>query len=164
MLSFVARVALSALLATSALAQTFQINTPILPAGQPSAPALLDLGQQSGNSVTWVANLAVGTSGFLNLRDSTGTLAQSGPFTVQSGTNTSCVGGSIVTSAGPGGGGGGSSATSTPGSSGTSTSTSASKSASKSASTSSPTSAAVSQYAPAGVAAMIGAALLALAV
>jgi len=32
----------------------------ILPAGQPSAAALVDLGTQTGNSVTWKANLPVG--------------------------------------------------------------------------------------------------------
>ncbi|KDR76258.1 hypothetical protein GALMADRAFT_67694, partial [Galerina marginata CBS 339.88] len=57
----------------------------ILPAGQPSANALVDLGQQTGTSVTWIANLGPGTGAFLNLRDSTGTLAQSGTFTVQAG-------------------------------------------------------------------------------
>ncbi|KAH9481391.1 hypothetical protein JR316_0005916 [Psilocybe cubensis] len=156
MFSFVAHVALSALLATSAMAQTYQINTPILPAGQPSAPALLDLGSQSGNSVTWVANLQPGISGFLNLRDSTGTLAQSGPFTVQSGTNTSCVGQTPVTSAGPGGAAGQAPAS-------TSGSTSGTASATKSNTPSTtPSSAAIAQYAPAGVAAMVGAAMLAL--
>ena len=36
----------------------------ILPAGQPSAAALVDLGTQTGNSVTWKANLPVGAYNF----------------------------------------------------------------------------------------------------
>ncbi|CAA7267024.1 unnamed protein product [Cyclocybe aegerita] len=70
----------------------------ILPAGQPAATPLLDLGSQTSTQVTWVTNLAVGTSGFFNLRDSTGALAQSGSFTVLAGGDTSCVGQTASTS------------------------------------------------------------------
>ncbi|KAF5327603.1 hypothetical protein D9619_004803 [Psilocybe cf. subviscida] len=69
---------------------------------EPSAAALVDLGQQSGNSVTWLANLGVGIGAFLNLRDNTGAIAQSGTFTVQTGSNTTCVGQPASLSAGPG--------------------------------------------------------------
>ncbi|KAF9565273.1 hypothetical protein CPC08DRAFT_203518 [Agrocybe pediades] len=65
----------------------------LLLAGQPNAAPLVDLGKiDSATSVTWLANLGPGIAGFLNLRDNTGTVAQSGPFTVQSGSNTTCVG------------------------------------------------------------------------
>ncbi|KAJ3517589.1 hypothetical protein NLJ89_g393 [Agrocybe chaxingu] len=117
-----------ALAATSVIAQTFTINTPlnvvvcqptliswsggvvvpclslqsILPAGQPAATPLLDLGSQTSTQVTWVTNLPVGTSGFFNLRDSTGALAQSGTFNILAGGDTSCVGQTASTSAGSG--------------------------------------------------------------
>jgi hypothetical protein len=32
----------------------------VLPAGQPSAPALKDLGVQNGDSFTWIVNLPAG--------------------------------------------------------------------------------------------------------
>lgn len=54
----------------------------ILPGGQPSASPLEDLGQQTGTSVTWLVNIAAGTSLGLTLRDSTGAVAQSAPFSV----------------------------------------------------------------------------------
>ncbi|KAF8149902.1 hypothetical protein B0H34DRAFT_678849 [Crassisporium funariophilum] len=125
MKSFFASLALIATLATSATAQ-FTINSlanvvvcqpslitwtggnppyflSILPGDQPTAPALLDLGQQNGTSVTWRANLPVGTTGFLQLRDNTGTIAQSGKFTVLTGSDISCVGQAISTTSGPAG-------------------------------------------------------------
>ncbi|KIM39814.1 hypothetical protein M413DRAFT_446740 [Hebeloma cylindrosporum] len=178
-MKFLAPIALIASLASSAYAQ-FTINSllnvvvcqpslitwvggtapyflSILPAGQPSANALVDFGQVSGTSVTWLANLGVGTSAFLNLRDSTGALAQSGTFTVLAGSNSSCVGQPVSTSAGPGG-----DATSTPVSPGSSSSKAATSTGS-STSTPKPSSAAApSNYANAGAAAMIGAALLSL--
>ncbi|PPQ64601.1 hypothetical protein CVT26_001999 [Gymnopilus dilepis] len=172
-----------ALLASSAAAQ-FTINTPsnvqvcrpVLlqwtggTPGQPTAPSLVDLGQQTGTSVTWIANLAEGTSAFLDLRDNTGTLAQSGTFTVQAGSNSSCVGQTAVTSAGPSGpaptgGSSGPSTTQSPANSGSNSATS--KTSSSSSGQASPTqskAAAVAQYAPVGAAAMIGAALLSIVV
>jgi len=128
----------------------------ILPAGQPSGNPLVDFGQVSGTSITWLVNLGVGTSAFLNLRDSTGAVAQSGTFTVVIGANISCVGQPISTSAGPGG-----AATSTPVSSGGSSSTPASTGSATSTPKPS-TAAAPSNYANVGAAAMIGAALLSL--
>jgi len=192
MRSFNAPFALIALLASGATAQ-FTINTPlnvqvclpvllswtggnppyflsILPAGQPAANALVDLGQQSGNSVTWIANLPVGTGAFLNLRDSTGTLAQSGTFNVQSGTNTSCVGQAAATSAGPsatGGSSGGSTTQASANSGATTSPTTKGATTSSAGATTSPSpskAAAVAQYAPIGAAAMIGAAILSLVV
>ncbi|KAF8968161.1 hypothetical protein BDZ97DRAFT_2073211 [Flammula alnicola] len=139
----------------------------ILPANQPSATALVDLGQQNGNSVTWLANL--GTSAFLNLRDSTGALAQSGTFTVLTGANTTCVGQAAVTSAGPAASGstpvattsGAAAATTSGGAAATSKS---STTTSGSATKPSASSAAISKYASAGAVAMLGSAMLALVV
>ncbi|KAF8905106.1 hypothetical protein CPB84DRAFT_1772447 [Gymnopilus junonius] len=194
MRSFNAPFALIAALVSSAAAQTFTINTPlnvqvclpvlinwtggtppyflsILPAGQPSANALVDLGQQSGNSVTWIANLPVGTGAFLDLRDNTGTLAQSGSFTIQTGTNTSCVGQAASISAGPAVTGGTSGGSSIQANVNSATSSSPASPTSKGASstTAKPTTspskaAAVAQYAPVGAAAMIGAAILSIVV
>ncbi|KAG1821719.1 uncharacterized protein BJ212DRAFT_1264797 [Suillus subaureus] len=58
---------------------------PILPGASPDGTALENLGQQNGTSVTWVCNIASGTSIGLTLRDSTGATAQSAPFTVNPG-------------------------------------------------------------------------------
>ncbi|KAG2036941.1 hypothetical protein BDR03DRAFT_865152 [Suillus americanus] len=57
----------------------------ILPGASPNGVALEDLGQQNSTSVTWVCNIASGTSLGLTLRDSTGLTAQSAPFTVNPG-------------------------------------------------------------------------------
>ncbi|KAF9474240.1 hypothetical protein BDN70DRAFT_899120 [Pholiota conissans] len=196
MKSFFAPIAVVAALASAVSVQAaFTINTPlnvvvcqpallnwvegqapyflsILPAGQPSAAALVDLGQQTGNSVTWLANLGVGTSAFLNLRDNTGAIAQSGNFIILSGTNTTCVGQAVSTSAGP-------AAATTSGSSNTSpaattpagstttgnTVTTGSKTAATTtgSNTAKPTSGAISKNAAAGAAVMIGSAILGLA-
>ncbi|PPQ69323.1 hypothetical protein CVT25_005924 [Psilocybe cyanescens] len=69
------------------------IISSILPGGQPGAAALLDFGQQTGTSLTWTVNITAGTSLGLVLRDSTGTVSQSAPFTVQSSSDTSCLNG-----------------------------------------------------------------------
>jgi hypothetical protein len=56
----------------------------ILPGNQPGAAALVDFGRQEGNSLTWTANLAAGTSIFLQVRDSNGAVGQSGTISIQS--------------------------------------------------------------------------------
>lgn len=61
------------------------------PGAQPSAPSLRDFGQQDGSAYTWTVDLPPGTSVGLTLRDSTGTTAQSAPFTVQAGPDISCL-------------------------------------------------------------------------
>lgn len=63
----------------------------ILPGNQPSAPAIEDLGDHYGTSYTWVDDLEPGTSVMLALRDSTGAVAQTAPFTINSGSDTSCI-------------------------------------------------------------------------
>ncbi|THH20759.1 hypothetical protein EW146_g675 [Bondarzewia mesenterica] len=64
----------------------------VLPGGDPTGAAILDFGQQSGTSITWPqVNQTAGTSLGLTLRDSNGLTAQSAPFTVNSGSDTSCL-------------------------------------------------------------------------
>ncbi|EDR08553.1 uncharacterized protein LACBIDRAFT_297363 [Laccaria bicolor S238N-H82] len=126
----------------------------ILPANQPSATALIDFGKQTGNSVTWVANLGVGTSVFLNLKDSNGVVGQSGTFTILTGSDISCVGKS---SAAPSATGATSSGAAAATASGNSTSTSTGTK-----STATTKSAASSKYPQVGIAGMVGAAVLAL--
>ncbi|KJA17028.1 hypothetical protein HYPSUDRAFT_206584 [Hypholoma sublateritium FD-334 SS-4] len=67
---------------------------PILADGRPGGAPLVNLGEERGNSVIWVATLVPGTNAFLNLEDSTGSLAQSATFTVSAGShrNTTCTG------------------------------------------------------------------------
>ncbi|KAG5637162.1 hypothetical protein H0H81_005565 [Sphagnurus paluster] len=64
----------------------------ILPGNQPGAAALQTFPSSSATSLTWNVNIAVGTSIGLSLRDSTGAVAQSAPFTINPGSDTSCVG------------------------------------------------------------------------
>ncbi|CAE7106414.1 unnamed protein product [Rhizoctonia solani] len=77
-------------------------NTPvfisIIPGGQAGAAALQDFGQQTGTSLTWTANIAAGTSITFQLRDSTGAVAFSSPVTVQSSSDSSCLGAQPSTS------------------------------------------------------------------
>jgi len=146
----------------------------VLPAGQPSAAALVDLGEQQGDSVTWLVNLGVGTSGFLNLRDNTGALAQSGSFTVLAGgnSNTTCTTQTVSESQGtPVATPASSAVASTSAAAGTtgaavttgatikSTGTSSGTSAKPTA-----TSAAISKYAGAGAVAVLGSAIFALVI
>lgn len=64
----------------------------ILPGNQPSAPPIHDFGQINSNSLTWIVNIKAGIILGLTLRDSTGSIAQSSPFTVQDGPDNSCLG------------------------------------------------------------------------
>ncbi|KAL5634669.1 hypothetical protein ACGC1H_002644 [Rhizoctonia solani] len=70
-------------------------NTPvyisIIPGGNASAPALMDLGQQSGTSMTWSVNITSGTSITFRIVDKLGTNAYSAPLTIQSSSNSSCI-------------------------------------------------------------------------
>ncbi|KIK10357.1 hypothetical protein K443DRAFT_670981 [Laccaria amethystina LaAM-08-1] len=175
MKSFLAPLAFVTVLASSVLAQV-TVNTPvsvvvcqpiqftwtggtspyflsILPANQPSATALIDFGKQTGNSVTWVANLGVGTSVFLNCKDSNGVVGQSGTFTILTGSDTSCVGKSSAAPSATGATSTGAAATASGNSTSTSTGTK---------STATTKSAASSKYAQVGIVGMISAAALAL--
>jgi len=164
-------IAVTLLAAASTYAQnSFSINTPanavvceplliswegglspyylsVLPGNTPSGQALENLGTFNGTSFTWTVNIAAGTQLDLTLRDSSGLIAQSAPFTINPGSDSSCVGNAVSGSAGTGtaaatsgsgsgtggGTGAGSTATSSAGgSSASSTSTSTSGSSSKS--------------------------------
>lgn len=119
MKSILAPLVALALVASSALAQ-LQINTPasavvcepllltwsggtppyflsILPGNQPGASALITFPQTSATSVTWNVDIAAQTSLGLDIRDSSGAIAQSAPFSVQAGPSSSCVGSSSIT-------------------------------------------------------------------
>ncbi|EJD06593.1 uncharacterized protein FOMMEDRAFT_165350 [Fomitiporia mediterranea MF3/22] len=72
----------------------------VLPGGQPGAAALIDFGQQSGTQLTWVVNIAAGTSIGLTVRDQTGATAESAPFNIGSSSDSSCVGQPISTVSG----------------------------------------------------------------
>jgi len=63
----------------------------VLPESPPNANALVDFLPQTGTSLTWIVNITAGTTAFLQIRDSTGQPAESGNFTVQAGTSTSCI-------------------------------------------------------------------------
>ncbi|KAG0144529.1 hypothetical protein CROQUDRAFT_47134 [Cronartium quercuum f. sp. fusiforme G11] len=65
----------------------------LIPGGQPSAAALEDLGQQTGTSYTWKADLPAGTALTVQIRDSNGQLNYSDQFTIQPG-STTCASGS----------------------------------------------------------------------
>ncbi|KAH7220450.1 uncharacterized protein BKA55DRAFT_216884 [Fusarium redolens] len=63
----------------------------ILPGNQPSAAALQDFGQVTGNSLIWTVNFAPGISLSFTLRDSTGATAQSAPFTIMGSPDTTSI-------------------------------------------------------------------------
>ncbi|TFK36237.1 hypothetical protein BDQ12DRAFT_634245 [Crucibulum laeve] len=63
----------------------------VVPGNNPSGPALRNFGAQPGHSFTWVVNEPAGTSVGLLLKDSTGAIAQSAPFTIQPSSDTSCL-------------------------------------------------------------------------
>ncbi|PPR01261.1 hypothetical protein CVT24_006025 [Panaeolus cyanescens] len=62
----------------------------ILPGGQPSAAPVIDFGQVVGDQFTWLVNVT-NSQLSINLRDSTGQLAQSAPFANLPGANQACL-------------------------------------------------------------------------
>ncbi|KAJ7593107.1 Endonuclease/exonuclease/phosphatase [Mycena floridula] len=74
----------------------------IQPGDNPTGPSLVDLGQQTGTTFTWNANVTAGTSIDIQIRDSAGVIQNSAAVTVQPSSDSSCIGG------GGGGGSGGS--------------------------------------------------------
>ncbi|KAM5538535.1 hypothetical protein V8D89_007868 [Ganoderma adspersum] len=66
----------------------------LIPAGQPSAPAMLQFPVQEGTTMTWLVDMPAGTRFSSALKDSTGAMAYSDSQTVQSGPDTSCIEGS----------------------------------------------------------------------
>ncbi|KAI6037726.1 hypothetical protein EDC04DRAFT_2604618 [Pisolithus marmoratus] len=137
----------------------------ILPGATPNGTPLENLGQQNSTSVTWTCNIQAGTSIGLTLRDSTGAVVQSAPFTIIAGCeypflfsyrNTSLVAGpTAATTAGSG-----SSPTTT--SPGSSTKGSSASGTSATATSTTTTGAALANAANLGVAGVIGAAAVAL--
>ncbi|CAA7267159.1 unnamed protein product [Cyclocybe aegerita] len=78
---------------------TFEGGSPpyyltIIPGGQASAQPLKSFPPQSGNTVTWVSDIAQGTSVTFALKDSTGLTAFTDAVTVQTSTDKSCITGS----------------------------------------------------------------------
>ncbi|KAI6108891.1 hypothetical protein EDD16DRAFT_1711696 [Pisolithus croceorrhizus] len=131
----------------------------------PTGTAIESLGQQNSTSVTWVCNIASGTSLGLTLRDNTGATVQSAPFTVNPGSSTSCLNTTSI-AAGPtaasSAGSGSTPAATSPSSSSQGSSASGTSAAASSTSTSSSTGAAMANAANLGVAGIIGAAAVAL--
>ncbi|EIM91279.1 uncharacterized protein STEHIDRAFT_165625 [Stereum hirsutum FP-91666 SS1] len=117
----------------------------VLPGSDPTGTAIIDFGQQT-SPFTWPAvNVTAGTSLGLTVRDSTGALAQSAAFTVNGGSDTSCLtGGGSSSSASAASSASGSSSSSSAASSLSASSASASTSSSAAASSSSSASSASS--------------------
>ncbi|KAG6877799.1 hypothetical protein C0993_003773 [Termitomyces sp. T159_Od127] len=61
------------------------LTSRLLPGSQPNGQPVLEFPPTSDQTLTWVANMTVGTSLGITIRDSTGTLAQSAPFTIMNG-------------------------------------------------------------------------------
>lgn len=63
----------------------------VLPAASPSGPAVVTFPQTSATELTWLVNQQANTMLSLSVRDNTGGSDPSAPFTVLSGSNSSCV-------------------------------------------------------------------------
>ncbi|WOO84473.1 uncharacterized protein LOC62_06G007992 [Vanrija pseudolonga] len=63
----------------------------VIPAGQPSAQALVTFPQQDTTVATWVVNLEAGTNVTIKLTDGTGATVFSAASVVQKGTSTACL-------------------------------------------------------------------------
>jgi hypothetical protein len=66
----------------------------VIPAGEPSATPLENLGTITGTQYTWNVDLAAGTAVSIALKDSTGTTLYTSELTITAGSSTSCVGAS----------------------------------------------------------------------
>ncbi|KAJ3491766.1 hypothetical protein NLI96_g436 [Meripilus lineatus] len=73
------------------------LSDSILPGATPGGEALQQFTGLTDTSFRWSTNIAAGTFIGLTLRDNTGATAQSAPFTINSGPDTSC----LSSSAGP---------------------------------------------------------------
>jgi len=141
----------------------------VLPGGQVGATALESFPTQSGNQYTWKVDIQAGTSITIQVRDSNGYINYSSPVTIQAGPDTSCVGsnssgGTILNSSAVGGSATAAASGSTAAAAGSASTTPSGSSAASSPSASAPKSAAsglkAAGYVVAGVAGLIGAALL----
>ncbi|THH31455.1 hypothetical protein EUX98_g2750 [Antrodiella citrinella] len=74
----------------------------LIPAAQPSAPALKQFPTQNGTSFTWLTDLPTGSTFTIALKDSTGATAFSDIETVNNSSDTSCLN-TAVTDSGTGG-------------------------------------------------------------
>ncbi|EAU85391.2 hypothetical protein CC1G_07085 [Coprinopsis cinerea okayama7 len=112
MKSLLKQLAATAAFVAAVSAQSFTVNTPanpvvcrplliqwtggearsVHPGNQPTAAPIVDFGEQEGNSFRWVVNLEPNTSIGITVTDSTGARAQTAPFSVAPGPDTSCVG------------------------------------------------------------------------
>ncbi|KAL1406899.1 hypothetical protein Q8F55_006311 [Vanrija albida] len=63
----------------------------VIPAGQPSAAALVTFPQQDTTVATWVVNLEAGTNVTIKLTDGTGATVFSAASAVQKGSSTDCL-------------------------------------------------------------------------
>jgi len=70
----------------------------LIPAGQPSAPAIKEFPTQQGTSYTWIVDLPAGTAFATQIKDSTGLPAFSGNQQVEAGSSSSCVNTSVLES------------------------------------------------------------------
>ncbi|KAG9117284.1 hypothetical protein FRC07_007383 [Ceratobasidium sp. 392] len=58
---------------------------------KPGAPALRDLGQHTGSSLTWKVNVPAGKKATFQLRDSAGAVTYSALVTIQKSADSSCL-------------------------------------------------------------------------
>jgi len=75
----------------------------LIPAGQPSAPAIKEFPTQQGNSYTWMVDLQQGTSFTIEVKDSTGTPAYSSIETINPSSDSSCLNSTVSESGGSSG-------------------------------------------------------------
>ncbi|KDQ57156.1 hypothetical protein JAAARDRAFT_157271 [Jaapia argillacea MUCL 33604] len=66
-------------------------NLVVVPGSDPCGDVLADLGDHAGTSMTWLVNLAAGTSVELSLEDASGNEAWSGVITIGSSSDSSCL-------------------------------------------------------------------------
>ncbi|KAL5522340.1 hypothetical protein ACEPAF_2197 [Sanghuangporus sanghuang] len=63
----------------------------IIPGGRPSAPPIVEFGEQEGTFFTWDVNVSAGTPIALEVRGSAGPLVETAPFTVEDSSDCSCL-------------------------------------------------------------------------
>ncbi|KAH6906786.1 hypothetical protein BKA70DRAFT_1493585 [Coprinopsis sp. MPI-PUGE-AT-0042] len=104
MISTFKKLAAVAVLVAAVIAQDLlTVNTPIGRGDVSSGlPALVDFGElENDDPIRWVVDLAPGTSAFLSLQDSRGSISESGLFPILTGSDTSCVSQRPSSSVGP---------------------------------------------------------------
>jgi len=132
----------------------------LIPAGQPTAPAIKVFPEQTGLTYTWIVDLPQGTTFDVALRDQTGSTMYSDQATIQPGTDSTCLNTAVTETQGSSSGGSspsssGSSASPSSSNSGSSTNTAGGSTQSGSAARGS----SYSTFAIAGLMGLVGAAL-----